>query len=113
MENYRKSKKDSGQNKINRRTQVKPEKFYKKYNLEFDIFNKPSGYDTGFLYRNITVCWYFKNQQTGERIIKFPGKWFGVSNYDKACACFEKYCRKRIKEIDTYWKLKEINQDFE
>ena len=89
------------------------EKFYKKYNLEFDIFNKPSGYDTGFLYRNITVCWYFKNQQTGERIIKFPGKWFGVSNYDKACACFEKYCRKRIKEIDTYWKLKEINQDFE
>ena len=28
VENYRKSKKDSGQNKINRRTQVKPEKFY-------------------------------------------------------------------------------------
>lgn len=31
VENYRKSKKDGGDNKINRRTQVKPEKFYKKY----------------------------------------------------------------------------------
>ena len=32
VENYRKSKKDLGNNKTNRRTQVKPEKFYKKYN---------------------------------------------------------------------------------
>lgn len=31
VDNYRKSKKDSGNNKTNRRTQVKPEKFYKKY----------------------------------------------------------------------------------
>lgn len=31
VEMYRKSKKDSGDNKINRRTQVKPKKFYKKY----------------------------------------------------------------------------------
>nr|WP_312580096.1 Wadjet anti-phage system protein JetD domain-containing protein [Sedimentibacter sp.] len=32
VDNYRKSKKDSGDNKTNRRTQVKPEKLYKKYN---------------------------------------------------------------------------------
>lgn len=32
VENYRKSKKDSGENKTNRRTQIKPEKLYKKYN---------------------------------------------------------------------------------
>ena len=32
VDNYRKSKKDSGDNKINRRTLVKPEKLYKKYN---------------------------------------------------------------------------------
>lgn len=32
IENYRKSKKDSGDNKTNRRTQLKPEKLYKKYN---------------------------------------------------------------------------------
>lgn len=32
VENYRKSKKDSGDNKTNRRTQIKPEKIYKKYN---------------------------------------------------------------------------------
>lgn len=31
VDNYRKSKKDTGDNKTNRRTQVKPEKFYKKY----------------------------------------------------------------------------------
>lgn len=31
VENYRKSTKDSGSQKINRRTQVKPDKFYKKY----------------------------------------------------------------------------------
>ncbi|MGN6715264.1 Wadjet anti-phage system protein JetD domain-containing protein [Anaerocolumna jejuensis] len=31
VDNYRKSKKDTGDNKINRRTQVKPEKLYKKY----------------------------------------------------------------------------------
>ena len=32
VENYRKSKKDSGDNKINKRTQLKPEKLYKQYN---------------------------------------------------------------------------------
>lgn len=32
VENYRKSKKDSGNNKTNRRTQLRPEKLYKKYN---------------------------------------------------------------------------------
>lgn len=32
VEHYRRSKKDSGENKTNRRTQVKPEKLYKKYN---------------------------------------------------------------------------------
>lgn len=45
------------------------EKFYKKYNLEFDLYIKPSKYDIGLLYKNITVCWYFKNKQTGERIV--------------------------------------------
>lgn len=40
VENYRRSKKDSGDNKNNRRTQVKPEKLYKKYNAndgDFDV----------------------------------------------------------------------------
>ncbi len=42
MDNYRSSKKDIGSNKINRRTQVKPEKLYKKYRAndgDFDIIN--------------------------------------------------------------------------
>ncbi len=32
VENYRKSKKDTGDNKTNRRTRLKPEKLYRKYN---------------------------------------------------------------------------------
>lgn len=40
VENYRKSKKDSGDNKINRRTQVKPEKLYKKYNANDGDFEE-------------------------------------------------------------------------
>ncbi|MDR2022182.1 MAG: DUF2220 domain-containing protein [Hungatella sp.] len=42
VDNYRSSKKDDGSNKINRRTQVKPEKLYKKYRAndgDFDIIN--------------------------------------------------------------------------
>ncbi|WP_333651649.1 Wadjet anti-phage system protein JetD domain-containing protein [Lacrimispora sp.] len=42
VNNYRSSKKDAGSNKINRRTQVKPEKLYKKYRAndgDYDIIN--------------------------------------------------------------------------
>lgn len=42
VENYRKSKKDSGDNKINRRTQIKPEKLYKKYNANDGDFEEIS-----------------------------------------------------------------------
>lgn len=42
VNNYRNSKKDGGDNKINRRTQVKPEKLYKKYRAndgDFEVIN--------------------------------------------------------------------------
>ena len=42
VENYRKSKKDSGENKTNRRTQLKPEKLYKKYNANDGDFEEIS-----------------------------------------------------------------------
>ena len=42
VDNYRKSKKDSGDNKTNRRTQVKPEKMYKKYNANDGDFEESS-----------------------------------------------------------------------
>lgn len=42
VDNYRKSKKDSGDNKTNRRTQVKPEKLYKKYNANDGNFEEIS-----------------------------------------------------------------------
>ena len=41
-ENYRKSRKDTGNNKTNRRTQVKPEKLYKKYNANEGDFEEIS-----------------------------------------------------------------------
>lgn len=40
VENFRKSKKDAGINKNNRRTQVKPEKLYKKYNANDGDFGE-------------------------------------------------------------------------
>ena len=45
MDNYRKSKKDSGDNKTNRRTQVKPEKLYKKYNANDGDFEEISKFN--------------------------------------------------------------------
>jgi hypothetical protein len=42
VDNYRKSKKDSGDNKTNRRTQVKPDKIYKKYNANDGDFEEIS-----------------------------------------------------------------------
>lgn len=43
VDNYRNSKKDTGNNKTNRRTQVKPEKLYKKYRAndgDFDVISE-------------------------------------------------------------------------
>ena len=45
MDNYRKSKKDAGDNKTNRRTQVKPEKLYKKYNANDGDFEEISKFN--------------------------------------------------------------------
>lgn len=45
VDNYRKSKKDSGDNKTNRRTQVKPEKLYKKYNANDGDFEEISKFN--------------------------------------------------------------------
>lgn len=42
VENYRKSKKDTGDNKTNRRTQLKPEKLYRKYNTNDGDFGEIS-----------------------------------------------------------------------
>lgn len=44
-DNYRKSKKDSGDNKTNRRTQIKPEKLYKKYNANDGDFEEISKFN--------------------------------------------------------------------
>ncbi|SDX81420.1 Wadjet anti-phage system protein JetD domain-containing protein [Eubacterium barkeri] len=40
VENYRKSKKDTGDNRINKRTQINPEKIYNKYNANDGDFEK-------------------------------------------------------------------------
>ena len=50
VDNYRKSKKDSGDNKTNRRTQVKPEKLYKKYNANDGDFEEISKFNQAVEY---------------------------------------------------------------
>ena len=50
VENYRKSKKDSGDNKTNRRTQVKPEKLYRKYNANDGDFEEISKFNLAVEY---------------------------------------------------------------
>lgn len=91
---------------------VEFENFYKKFNLKWDFLNT-NNFETNLLYRGRFVCSYYKNPESGERFIRFPGKWWAVSNYKKACECFETYCRKTIKEIDEFYKLRRIKEDFE
>ena len=91
---------------------VEFENFYKKFNLRVDFIDS-NNFETNLLYKDKFVCSYYKNPETGERYIRFPGKWWAVSNYNKACDCFETFCRKRVKEIDEFYKLRRIKEDFE
>lgn len=88
------------------------EKFHKKFDLSLDFLDAQN-FETKLLYKDKFVCSYYKNTESGERFIRFPGKWWAVSNYNKACECFETYCRKRVKEIDEFYKLRQIKEDFE
>lgn len=87
------------------------EKFHKKFDLRFDFLDVQN-FETKLLYRDKFVCSFYKNQETGERFVRFPGKWWAVSNYNKACDCFETFCRKKVKEIDEFYKLRRIKEDF-
>ena len=91
---------------------VEFENFYKKFNLKWDFLNT-NNFETNLLYRGRSVCSYYKNPESGGRFIRFPGKWWAVSNYDKACECFETFCRKKVKEIDEFYRLRRIKEDFE
>lgn len=88
------------------------EKFYKKFDLTLDFLDV-NNFETNLLYRGRSVCSFYKNPESGERFIRFPGKWWAVSNYNKACECFETFCRKKVKEIDEFYKLRSIKEDFE
>ena len=90
---------------------VEFENFYKKFNLKLDFLNT-NNFETNLLYKNKFVCSYYKNHESGERFIRFPGKWWAVSNYNKACECFETFCRNKVKEIDKFYKLSKIKEDF-
>ena len=91
---------------------VEFEIFYKKFDLRLDFLDA-NNFETKLLYRGRSVCSFYKNPESGERFIRFPGKWWAVSNYNKACDCFETFCRKKVKEIDEFYKLRQIKEDFE
>lgn len=58
------------------------EKFHKKFDLRLDFLDAQN-FETKLLYRDKFVCSFYKNPVTGERFIRFPGKWWAVSNYKK------------------------------
>ena len=88
------------------------EKFCQKYKLEMQYITGMDKPEQPLAYKNQIVCWFIKNPETSERFIIFPKKLFSVSNYEKACKCFEKYCSKKVKEIDLYYKMERIKEDF-
>ena len=88
------------------------EKFYKKFDLTLDFLDV-NNFENNLFYMGRSVCSFYKNPESGERFIRFPGKWWAVSNYNKACDCFETFCRKKVKEIDEFYKLRSIKEDFE
>lgn len=95
VENYRKSKKDSGINKTNRRTQVKPEKIYKKYNAndgDIDEISKINGIvanleEMGYVtcirenFGTQIKCIYLVDEKIGE-IEKYLGQKYGYVSKD-------------------------------
>ena len=89
------------------------EKFCKKYKLETPYVTGLYSPKQPLTYKDQIVCWFIKNPETSERLIIFPKKWFSVSNYEKACKCFEKYCSIRIKEIENNIKMERIKEDFQ
>ena len=90
------------------------EDFCKKYHLEINLdkldCNTP---DLELTYMKYPVCKFYKLPEDFGRWIRFPGKWLSVKNFDKACKCFEKYCRPIIKEIQIKCKLDDIKKDFQ
>ncbi len=68
VDNYRKSKKDSGDNKTNRRTQVKPEKLYKKYNANDGEFSEITKLEQAVKHLSEMKYVYSTKEKFGTRI---------------------------------------------
>ncbi len=109
VDKYRKSKKDSGENKTNRRTQVKPEKLYKKYYANDGNFEEISNLnhtvemlvEKGFITRTLETfgtqlqCIYLIDEKILE-IEEFLRKEYGYISKDiqieKLKELVDKYC---------------------
>ena len=87
------------------------EEFCQKYKLTPN-YNKFGDIDIELLYNGRPVCQYYRIPNTNERWIRFPGKWMSVKPFEKACECFEFYCRPIVKNIDVEIKLDKIKEDF-
>ena len=137
VENYRKSKKDSGDNKTNRRTQVKPEKLYKKYNAndgefeEISKFNQAVEYLSrlGFVnsveetFGTQIQCIYLVDERIQD-IEQYLASRYGyvskdmqmeklqnlVNKYQKASSICEKECARLQEYIDNRKVPKNIDE---
>lgn len=136
VDNYRKSKKDTGDNKTNRRTQVKPEKFYKKYQAndgEFDVITAINHTVSelcriGFLtcdqekFGTAIQCIYLVDEQI-EHVEDYLHKKYAfiskgmkkddvqnmISQYHHLSEICSKECDRLLKELD----LNKIPNDYE
>lgn len=137
VEKYRKSKKDSGNNKTNRRTQMKPEELYKKYDAndgdfeEISKFNQSVEYlsELGFInsvkeiFGTQIQCIYLVDEKIQD-IERYLGEKYGyvskdiqieklqslVNKYQNISSICEKECARLQKCIEKRKVPKNIDE---
>jgi hypothetical protein len=102
VENYRKSKKDLGENKTNRRTQVKPEKLYKKYNSNDGDFEEIEEL-------NYTVEILSKKGFISYSVETFGTQIKGIYLVDEKIVEIENYLNQKYEYISKDMQLKKLN----
>ncbi len=101
VEKYRKSKKDTGDNKINRRTSVKPEKLYKKYRDNTGDYSVISAInDTVHTLRQMGFI-TFDTEKFGSQILR-------VYLNDSAVEAAEKYLHDRYGYVSVGTQKEEV-----
>ena len=135
-EHYRRSKKDSGDNKTNRRTQAKPERFYKKYRANDGDFEEISKLNqavedltkAGFIYSEKETfgtqiqCIYLVDEKIRD-VERYLADKYGYVSKDmqmaRLQALVEKYkdaspiCEKECMRLTEYLKTRKVPKNLD